>query len=101
MYEVIKQSNTAALGDVLRVHDFNYLMRVIELANTEKYAGIDEYWTRYDRDTAISKESWDASLLSCGSVTYGIDMIMNHKAKNIFCAVRPPGHHAGIFGSTL
>tara|TARA_B100000686_G_C16680451_1_gene911607 strand:+ start:91 stop:1035 length:945 start_codon:yes stop_codon:yes gene_type:complete len=24
----------------------------------------------------------------------GIDQIMNNKAKNIFCAVRPPGHHA-------
>jgi acetoin utilization deacetylase AcuC-like enzyme len=21
--------------------------------------------------------------------------------KNAFCAVRPPGHHAGVFGSTM
>jgi acetoin utilization deacetylase AcuC-like enzyme len=56
------------------VHDYNYLMKIIELAE-EKLKDSDLRF-RYDRDTAISKDSWKASLLSCGSVIKGVDSVM-------------------------
>lgn len=30
-----------------------------------------------------------------------VDSVMNGKCRNAFCAGRPPGHHAGIFGKTF
>ena len=32
--------------------------------------------------------------LGVGSVIKAVDMVMGEEAKNAFCAVRPPGHHA-------
>jgi acetoin utilization deacetylase AcuC-like enzyme len=60
------------------------------------------YWNhRYiDRDSAVSEKTWDCSLIACGAVIEAIDKIMKGEATNAFCAVRPPGHHAGVFGRT-
>lgn len=51
-------------------------------------------------DTAISEHTWNAALHSAGMVIDAVDSIMNGKCRNAFCAGRPPGHHAGIFGKT-
>ena len=47
------------------------------------------------RDCSISKGSYDAALLAAGGVMAGIDAVFSDRADNVFCAVRPPGHHAG------
>ena len=52
-------------------------------------------------DTAISEHTWNAALHSAGMVIDAVDSIMNGKCRNAFCAGRPPGHHAGIFGKTF
>ncbi|CDW86211.1 histone deacetylase [Stylonychia lemnae] len=79
-------------GDVFRVHDYNYLMKVIKQTETLKIR---------DGDTVLSADSWDCSLLSCGAVIEACDSIMKGETRNAFCAVRPPGHHAGIYGKTM
>jgi acetoin utilization deacetylase AcuC-like enzyme len=43
----------------------------------------------------VSAGSLDAALSATGSVLNGVDAVMTGKVKNAFCAVRPPGHHAG------
>jgi acetoin utilization deacetylase AcuC-like enzyme len=53
-----------------------------------------------DRDSAVSARTWDCSLIACGSLIEAADKIMKGEATNAFCAVRPPGHHAGVFGRT-
>jgi acetoin utilization deacetylase AcuC-like enzyme len=45
-------------------------------------------------DTAISPKSLDVALLASGGVMNAVDAVISGKAKNAFCAVRPPGHHA-------
>jgi acetoin utilization deacetylase AcuC-like enzyme len=45
-------------------------------------------------DTAISPKSLDVALLASGGVLNAVDAVVSGKAKNAFCAVRPPGHHA-------
>jgi acetoin utilization deacetylase AcuC-like enzyme len=47
-----------------------------------------------DGDTAISPGSGEAALRAAGAVVAAVDAVMRGEAKNAFCAVRPPGHHA-------
>jgi acetoin utilization deacetylase AcuC-like enzyme len=45
-------------------------------------------------DTVIGPKSLDVALNAAGGVLNAVDAVMNNHAKNAFCAVRPPGHHA-------
>ncbi len=47
-----------------------------------------------DGDTYASSGSFDAALLAAGAVIAGVDAVVGGPLKNVFCAVRPPGHHA-------
>ncbi len=47
-----------------------------------------------DGDTAVSPGSGEAALRAAGAVIAAVDAVLTGKAKNAFCAVRPPGHHA-------
>ena len=45
-------------------------------------------------DTAVCAESWKSALHAAGSACLAVDAVMRAEAKNAFCPVRPPGHHA-------
>jgi acetoin utilization deacetylase AcuC-like enzyme len=45
-------------------------------------------------DTHVCPESYDVALLAVGGVLAGVDALMKGELDNVFCAVRPPGHHA-------
>ena len=45
-------------------------------------------------DTDVCPESFDAALLSAGGVLTAVDAVVSARARNAFCVVRPPGHHA-------
>jgi acetoin utilization deacetylase AcuC-like enzyme len=47
-----------------------------------------------DADTYINADSFRAATTACGAVTAGVDALMSGPCENVFCAVRPPGHHA-------
>ena len=47
-----------------------------------------------DGDTIVSPGSGDAALRAAGAAVAGVDAVCEGKARNVFCAVRPPGHHA-------
>lgn len=47
-----------------------------------------------DADTILSPGSGEAALRAAGAVCAAVDAVMAGEAKNAFCAVRPPGHHA-------
>ena len=51
-------------------------------------------------DTPVSEKTWNAALVSAGASIEAVDEIMSGNFRNAFCATRPPGHHAGIFGKT-
>jgi len=48
-----------------------------------------------DGDTIISPGSKEAASDAVGSIITAIDGVQNNEFKNAFCAIRPPGHHAG------
>ncbi|MFC1504280.1 histone deacetylase [Spirochaetota bacterium] len=45
-------------------------------------------------DTGVCRESYEIALYAAGGICAGADAIMEKKVRNVFCAVRPPGHHA-------
>lgn len=47
-----------------------------------------------DPDTSMSSGSLTAAYLAAGGVLAGVDAIMVGQVDHVFCAVRPPGHHA-------
>jgi acetoin utilization deacetylase AcuC-like enzyme len=47
-----------------------------------------------DEDTALCPHSLHAASLAVGSVILGANRILSGQSDNVFCAVRPPGHHA-------
>jgi acetoin utilization deacetylase AcuC-like enzyme len=49
---------------------------------------------RIDLDTTASPGSWEAAMRAIGAALYAVDAVAKGEAKNAFCAVRPPGHHA-------
>ena len=47
-----------------------------------------------DADTSMSPGSLLAAYLAAGGALAGVDAIMADQVQHVFCAVRPPGHHA-------
>ena len=92
-------SKPAMKADILKVHDFRYIKNVIDRVQLAEDHG--EPLIKYDRDSMVSPDSWKAALLSSGAVVEAVDQVMAGKFKNAFCAIRPPGHHAGVFGKTF
>ena len=45
-------------------------------------------------DTDITPNSWDVASRAAGGVLNAVDAVLTGAARNAFCAVRPPGHHA-------
>jgi len=47
-----------------------------------------------DSDTAVSADSIDAARYGAGAACEAVDDVISGLARNAFCAIRPPGHHA-------
>ncbi|MBA3696292.1 MAG: histone deacetylase family protein [Methylotenera sp.] len=47
-----------------------------------------------DGDTSMNPYTLDAALRATGAAIKGVDLVMAGEVKNVFCNVRPPGHHA-------
>jgi acetoin utilization deacetylase AcuC-like enzyme len=45
-------------------------------------------------DTHVCKKSYAVALLAAGGVLRAIDEVIQGKTTKVFCALRPPGHHA-------
>lgn len=103
-YQVQEVIKPACMTDILRVHEHRYIKNVMaRVQELEEAQKVHEELVigRYDRDSYLSSDTWKAALLSSGSVIEAIDKVMSNEFRNAFCAVRPPGHHAGVFGKTF
>jgi acetoin utilization deacetylase AcuC-like enzyme/ankyrin repeat protein len=124
-----KEAPVAAMSDVLRVHEFSYVRRVIRacedaLTDTEGLPGyskpvrsapvsheaIDGFppFTSepssvrvLDADTTVSSGSWQAALRAAGASCHAVDLVVEGGYDSAFCPIRPPGHHAGPMGRVV
>jgi len=70
-----------------QIHSPEYIQRVHDLCKAG-HSTID------CPDVEVSSESYNAALVAVGGVLKAVDMVVTQKVRNVFCAVRPPGHHA-------
>jgi acetoin utilization deacetylase AcuC-like enzyme len=73
------------------------LLRVHELAYVESvFAQSPQTGLVYlDGDTAMNPHTLSAALHAAGAAVKAVDLVMEGRAENAFCNIRPPGHHAG------
>jgi acetoin utilization deacetylase AcuC-like enzyme len=72
---------------VTQIHRPEYVAALTKHAPTHGRVSLDP-------DTSMSPGSLTAAYLAAGGALAAVDAIMNHKVDHVFCAVRPPGHHA-------
>lgn len=78
----------ATREQLARVHDTEYIDWVFSVAPATGRAQLDP-------DTAMGPHSLEAALHAAGAAIKAVDKVMLGTVQNAFCAVRPPGHHAG------
>lgn len=81
----------AKLEQLTLVHPADYWEQLLD---AEPGDGEDRSIVALDADTFMSPGSIDATLRGSGAACFAIEQIEADKARNAFCAVRPPGHHA-------
>lgn len=70
-----------------QIHSPNYVMSLNWHAPTSGRVSLDA-------DTSMSPGSLNAAYLAAGGALAAVDAIMAQQVAHVFCAVRPPGHHA-------
>ncbi|GAB3032633.1 histone deacetylase family protein [Bowmanella dokdonensis] len=81
------QAGQVSREQLYRVHDKAYVDRIF--ATTPEHGMV-----HLDPDTQMMPRSLDAALYAAGANIDAVDWVMQGKASQAFCAVRPPGHHA-------
>ncbi len=72
---------------ITQVHSPNYVAALNRHAPTDGRVSLDP-------DTSMSPGSLPAAYLAAGGALAAVDAIMAQQVDHVFCAVRPPGHHA-------
>jgi len=70
-----------------QIHAPSYVQSLNRLAPTSGRVSLDA-------DTSMSPGSVNAAYLAAGGALAAVDAIMAQRVEHVFCAVRPPGHHA-------
>ncbi len=77
----------ATIEQLVRVHDARYVAAIHSAAPKHGLIYLDP-------DTAMNPYTWNAALRAAGAAVLATELVMEGKAANAFCAIRPPGHHA-------
>ena len=84
---LLLEARTATEGELLLSHTAGYL----KTARRDVESGQPHLSTG---DTDITPNSWQVAARAAGGVLNAVDAVLAGRARNAFCAVRPPGHHA-------
>ena len=82
-----REAPLAEKAQIARVHPQRFVDWVLEQIPDDGLAGLDA-------DTIVSPGSGEAALRAAGAVCAAVDAVVTGEARNAFCAIRPPGHHA-------
>jgi len=85
-----KEAPLATMDEIILVHPKEHIEKIFNNIPTEGLVGIEK---EPYADTLLCPDSKNAILRSCGAGIAAVDELMLHNER-IFCATRPPGHHA-------
>lgn len=87
----------AAVDDLARVHDRHHIDFILNATPKAGHYLVEaaEDPDLENEDTMLCNGSDQAALRAAGAVIAAVDLVLDKKADNAFCAIRPPGHHAG------
>ena len=83
-----REARPVSRADLERVHPADFLEGIKKSSPASGYHFLDA-------DTAMSPGSLGAAQLAAGAVTDAVRAVLAGETTRAFCAVRPPGHHAG------
>ena len=87
----IEEAPLANINDIFLVHPKKYIEKIFSLIPKKGLIGVEK---EPYADTMLCSNSKNAILRSCGAGISAANIIIKENKKRIFCAVRPPGHHA-------
>ena len=87
----LKEAPKAQNKDINLVHPQSYLEEIFEMIPSQGLVGVEK---EPYADTLLCPDSKEAILRACGSGISASKDLMDGISKRVFCAVRPPGHHA-------
>ena len=87
----IKNAPLALVDNIYHVHPESYINNIFSLIPNFGLKSVEE---EPYADTFLCPNSKNAILRSCGAGIAAADNIIKNDEKRIFCAIRPPGHHA-------
>jgi acetoin utilization deacetylase AcuC-like enzyme len=82
-----REAPEAGRADIARAHSERYFDAILAAIPKSGHGALDA-------DTIVSPGSGEAALRAAGAVAAAVDAVIAGEARNAFCAVRPPGHHA-------
>lgn len=82
------QAPEAAREDLLLAHSADYVDSIFRRAPDQGTVDLDD-------DTRMNPHSLHVARLAAGSGIAAVDWVLEAEGRRAFCAVRPPGHHAG------
>jgi len=85
-----KEAPIAKMSEIILVHPKNHIDKIFNNIPKEGLIGVEK---EPYADTLLCPDSKNAILRSCGAGIAAVDDLMN-KNERVFCAIRPPGHHA-------
>ena len=81
----------ATLEQLSRAHVSGYVAELTDVLEQVRAAGQPR---ALDPDTVANPGTLAAALRAAGAAVAATDEVLSGRARNAFCAVRPPGHHA-------
>ena len=86
-----REAPNATLEQLERAHTAGYVLTMSDQLQRIRDGGEAR---AIDPDTVACPATWQASLRAAGAAVAATDDVIQGRAANAFCAVRPPGHHA-------
>ena len=85
-----KEAPLAKMSEIILVHPKEHIEAIFNNIPKEGLLGVEK---EPSADTILCPDSKNAILRSCGAGIAAVDDLMLNNER-IFCAIRPPGHHA-------